>query len=355
MALDGSPLSEPIRRKYEATMKPDLAVISLFCGAGGLDLGFGEAGYQTVYAADAMRAAVDSFNLNLGPSIAEVVDLQFVSPKKFVDEVERRSRILGVVPHGVIGGPPCQGVSNANTASGPSDPRNVLFDKYVRVLREADRRFSLDFFVLENVPGLRAEKNRSLYEGLKRKLERTFIVTEAVLDASHFGVAQSRKRLFMVGINRRLSEGNFCFPQPTSLNAAPTVRDKIEGLIAPCYLVRGLGQRAGGSFHPNHWTMRPISEKFGSIRVQSNVRSFLRLSWDKPSRTVAYGNREIHIHPDGLRRLSIFEAMRLQGFPDHFQLMGNFSEQVTQVSNAVPPPVAKAVANAISKLLYEKI
>ena len=77
----------------------------------------------------------------------------------------------------------------------------------------------------------------------------------------------------------------------------------------------------------------------------------IRLSWDKPSRTVAYGNREIHVHPSGLRRISIYEAMLLQGFPENFELKGNFSEQVTQISNAVPPPVSLAIAKSIKTFL----
>jgi DNA (cytosine-5)-methyltransferase 1 len=62
---------------------------------------------------------------------------------------------------------------------------------------------------------------------------------------------------------------------------------------------------------------------------------------------VAYGNREVHVHPDGNRRLSILEAMLLQGFPQEYQLTGSLSAQVTQVSNAVPPPIAKAIAEQI--------
>ena len=81
--------------------------------------------------------------------------------------------------------------------------------------------------------------------------------------------------------------------------------------------------------------------------AQRAGRSFRRLEWDKPSPTVAYGHREIHVHPDGRRRLSIFEAMRLQGFPTDFVLEGTFSSQVEQVSNAVPPPLAEALATAI--------
>ena len=82
-------------------------------------------------------------------------------------------------------------------------------------------------------------------------------------------------------------------------------------------------------------------------------RSFKTLRWDEPSYTVSYGNREVHIHPSGKRRLSAFEAMQLQGFPKDFVLNGTFSDQISQISEAVPPPLAKAVAVTIKKAIYE--
>jgi DNA (cytosine-5)-methyltransferase 1 len=82
-----------------------------------------------------------------------------------------------------------------------------------------------------------------------------------------------------------------------------------------------------------------------------NTRSFKKLSWGEPSPTIAFGNREIHVHPDGHRRISIYEAMLLQGFPDDFVIEGNLSQQVKQVSNAVPPPLARSVASAVRRTL----
>jgi DNA (cytosine-5)-methyltransferase 1 len=94
--------------------------------------------------------------------------------------------------------------------------------------------------------------------------------------------------------------------------------------------------------------MKPKSPRFRRPHAVSiDGRSFKRMSWSDASPTIAFGNREIHIHPTGTRRLSIYEAMLLQGFPASFVLEGNLSEQVEQVSNAVPPPLAKSVAAAI--------
>ena len=125
------------------------------------------------------------------------------------------------------------------------------------------------------------------------------------------------------------------------------MRSVIGDLPEPAFCARDL-EKSAIPHHENHWTMRPVSKRFSAPGgAQRAGRSFRRLEWDKPSPTVAYGHREIHVHPDGRRRLSIFEAMRLQGFPTDFVLEGTLSSQVEQVSNAVPPPLAEALATAI--------
>ncbi|HGO4958721.1 TPA: DNA cytosine methyltransferase, partial [Klebsiella pneumoniae] len=92
----------------------------------------------------------------------------------------------------------------------------------------------------------------------------------------------------------------------------------------------------------------PKSMRFKNPELLDNkTRSFRTISWDKPSPTIAYGNREIYVHPEKKRRLSIFESMLLQGFPKEFVLKGTLSQQVTQISNAVPPPMAKQIAASI--------
>ena len=106
--------------------------------------------------------------------------------------------------------------------------------------------------------------------------------------------------------------------------------------------------------HPNHWCMTPKSRRFfdGSLlEGYSSHRSFKTLAWDEPSITVSYGHREVHVHPSGKRRLSVFEAMRLQGFPDDYVLDGTLSAQIDQVSEAVPPPLAEVVAMSIKSAL----
>ena len=151
----------------------------------------------------------------------------------------------------------------------------------------------------------------------------------------------------MVGINSELYP-LLKFSFPAKSKNTKTVRDAIAGLPKPEYFRRGL-EPGKMPYHPNHWTMMPKSKKLKE--GLSSGRSFRRLQWDKASPTVAYGNREIHVHPDGGRRLSVFEAMLLQGFPKNYRLTGTLSAQITQVSNAVPPPLAKAIARQLNSIL----
>ncbi|WP_208459085.1 DNA cytosine methyltransferase [Paraburkholderia sp. BCC1876] len=323
-------------------------ILSFFCGAGGLDLGFTEAGFDVVFAADYARAAVETHNTNAGKPVARLLDLSAASAREVQKLVEAERP--GAMPRGVIGGPPCQGFSRANTQRSKADPRNDLAKHYAKMISELADVYPLDFFVFENVPELLAIENISILRSLKGTLSRKFQIFTACLNAADFGVAQTRQRVFIVGLRKRVGHPQkFAFPAPTA-NIHATVEDAIAGLPDPTFFHRSLTPELI-PFHPNHWTMQPRSPRFGPDLVTSG-RSLIRLAWHKPSRTVAYGHREIHVHPNGMRRLSIYEAMLLQGFPPTYRLSGNLSEQVTQISNAVPPPVAFAIASALIAQIY---
>ena len=100
--------------------------------------------------------------------------------------------------------------------------------------------------------------------------------------------------------------------------------------------------------------MNPKSPKFtnGALKPGRIMgRSFRVLEWDSPSWTVAYGHREVHVHPNGHRRLSVYEAMLLQGFPSDYHLLGTLSDQIRLVADAVPPPLASALGLAVKEFL----
>jgi len=314
-----------------------LELLSLFCGAGGLDRGFHDAGFDTVLALDNSADAVKTFNLNAGSAVAQVSDLAALTPKSFLAMVSPNAK-----PVGLIGGPPCQGFSRGNVCRDPSDPRNLLPYRYADLLAAANRAFKLHFFVFENVIGLTGPKYKNRFAKILSRFEAAgFNVFQGELNASDFAVPQRRRRLFVIGLNKTFYP-NVMFDFPKGRHERRTVSDAIADLPAPLFFRRDLNPEMI-PFHPNHWTMMPKSSKFKSGKP-STGRSFKKILWDDVSPTVAYGNREIHVHPHGNRRLSVLEAMLLQGFPATYTLTGSLSSQISQISNAVPPPVAEAIA-----------
>jgi DNA (cytosine-5)-methyltransferase 1 len=327
---------------YNANGQPEL--LSLFCGSGGLDYGFWCSGFKTVLALDKSTEAVDTFNLNAEHPVAQTADLARLKPDKFLALIPESAN-----PVGLIGGPPCQGFSRGNVCANTADPRNRLPFRYADLLSAANKKYKLHFFVFENVAGLTGPKHAARFQRILKRLKSAgFNVSWSELDACDFSVPQRRRRLFIVGLNSELYP-DVAFKFPTGSQGRRTVHDAISNLPEPSFFSRRLTPETI-PYHPNHWTMVPKSAKFNSGNL-STGRSFKLLNWDEVSPTVAYGNREIHIHPNGRRRLSVFEAMLLQGFPTEYELTGNFSAQVTQICNAVPPPMAEAMADSVISIL----
>jgi DNA (cytosine-5)-methyltransferase 1 len=318
-----------------------------------MDEGFRQAGFTTRLAYDIKEHCVNTLSHNHPHAEAKSADLsgdEMTATRVIQDWKE----VAELPPVGVVGGPPCQSFSRSNVHKTEDDHRDSLPGHYARLLKGLNEAFDLEFFVFENVPGLLDERHIDLYESFKDDArEAGFIVSEQELDAKNFGVPQQRNRIFVVGLNGNRYGKKFSFPQPPGI-ATPTVKDAIGELDEPVHYSRSLTpedieEKTG---HPNHWCMRPKSEKFDPDNdfLEPGVikgRSFRTLAWDEPSLTVAYGHREVHVHPSTNRRLSILEAMRLQSFPDHYELVGNMSQQIDMVSDAVAPPVAKALAEAI--------
>jgi DNA (cytosine-5)-methyltransferase 1 len=333
-------------------LKQTLPVVSLFSGSGGLDEGFVQAGFSPVLAMDVDRAACLTFEHN-HPGVRVL--------KKDLSEavngyaVERLLELPSPInPIGVIGGPPCQAFSMSNVHKTANDPRRKLPENYAHILSELNKHYELDFFVFENVMGLKHKEHSKIFAYFKKLFESAgFTIFEGELDAQDFGVAQVRKRVFVVGFNKgKYKKVQFEFPKGDS-SSRKTVREMIGNLPEPVVFERGM-QKDQISHHQNHWCMKPRSEKFfNGFLKEGDVkgRPFRVLEWGKPSWTVAYGHREVHIHPLGKRRLSIYEAMLLQGFPSDYVLKGPLSDQIRLVSDAVPPPLARAIAESVLKVL----
>jgi DNA (cytosine-5)-methyltransferase 1 len=261
--------------------------VSLFSGAGGLDLGFKEAGFTISVAIDVADAAVRTHKKNFPRTKAVVGDLTELQPKGVVEHVreklEPKQRIA------VIGGPPCQGFSRANASSLSSDPRNKLPRLYLDIVEALQRLYTVEFIVFENVLGIRDKKHAKTYKALIKGIEALgFDITEKELCSADFGVPQNRRRVVLSGMRK-----GQCYSQvtPRKRNGLVTVRQAIGGLNDPAYFKRGLEPK-DIPVHPNHWTMQPKSVRFEKPEPEiSEQRSFKRLVWDLPSRTIAFGHR----------------------------------------------------------------
>jgi DNA (cytosine-5)-methyltransferase 1 len=331
-------------------------LLSLFSGAGGLDLGFETADYEIGLAFDLRTDSIASYNHNRkGPKRGHVGDVSRLT----LAELDRMHQGT-FEPEGIIGGPPCQSFSRANTVYLEADPRHSLPLAYAQLLKSLNERKPVKFFVMENVTGLMSDRHTHRLRQIEKAFDDAgFSLTRAVLLATDYATPQIRERLFVVGLNRNLY-GEAVWSPPAKMvredGRRPDVRGAIGDLPDATFFDRDL-KPSDIPYHPNHWCMRPKSTKFttpGALRPgDGRNRSFKTLDWQSPSPTVAYGHREVHIHPDCRRRLSVYEAMLLQGFPKEYELLGSLSSQIIQVSEAVPPPLAGAVAASVRAQVAE--
>lgn len=362
-------------------------LISLFCGPGGFDQGFKDAGFETLLAVDKDHYAVETHRYNHNKAEAMIFDLTQPWAASFIGD-QWRVRCRNESPVGIIGGPPCQSFSAGNSHKKKDDPRDDLPLVYANLINMLNIRFKkqIEFFVFENVPALK-KSHSAKYNEFKRKTEEIgFYTFEEELDAQDFGVGQVRKRVFVVGINKQRHKNfrkktcSFQFPKGSNSSISTgSVLSKVmhEAVIANSGLSAEEVKEIAG--HWNHWCMEPVSDKFcckiiekehngklyriaiegtdthpdeaPKIKCLIGGKSFKILDSDNPSYTVAYGHREVHIHPRRHRRLSVFEAMLLQGFSERYRLIGNLSNQIKLVSEVVSPPVAYALANSIKEQL----
>ena len=323
-------------------------ILSLFSGCGGLDLGFEQAGYQIGLAYDISPSAIASHNHNRDKNSAFVRDVTQIKLSDLDKDFGEK-----FYPCGVIGGPPCQSFSRGNSSKKANDPRTKLVRSFFNLALKVHRgRGGLDFIVMENVPEImKADGGRLLQKEIDLLEAEGFAVPHDIYDAVNYGVPQTRKRLFLIALNKSRYSG--AWGDPRKAHKTKVVGDVIYGLTEPVHYIHSKSLQNYPE-HPNHWCMTPRSEKFFDASLtpgRSTGRSFKTLAWDKPSYTVSYGHREVHVHPDCNRRLSVFEAMLIQGFPRSYSLLGTLSSQISQVSEAVPPPLAKAIAQSVDGAL----
>ena len=355
-------------------MKSSPTVLDLFCGCGGISKGFELAGYSIIGGIDFNADATESFKLNFPKATVKCGDITEISNeevKKLYDGVDV-----------LVGGPPCQGFSEANRwQKEKDDPRNKLFFQYLRFVEVLRPKAIL----IENVRGLLTRDNGYAKKRIEELLTSMgYVVANTVLDSSNFGVPQIRKRAFFVAFRKDLHFEAFDF---TKIPHRPkvTVEDAIGELYAlengdtthiptpptnayTKYLRKGMDVlndhtstypadivQKRISFVPQGGNWRDVpSELWPSQRSNRHSSAYRRLLPKEPSCTIDTGNAHSnYFHPIFNRIPSIRESARLQSFPDSFAFFGSRGSRYKQVGNAVPPLMAKAVAQQIFKELYE--
>ena len=323
-----------------------MKLVSLFSGAGGLDIGFEQSGFKVVFANEFDRDIWETYEKNFPDT-----------------ELERRSIVdiqSSEIPDcdGIIGGPPCQSWSEAGTLRGIKDHRGQLFFEFVRILEDKKPKF----FLAENVSGMLAKRHESALTNIKNLFSDCgYNLSVRMLNVHDYGVPQDRKRVFFVGYRKDIGK-EFKFPEP--ITEKKTLKDAIWDLRDS-----DLPARAKNSSNFEKCSIKNHEFAIGGFSTIYMSRNRVR-SWDEPSYTIQAGGRHAPIHPQApkmekleknkqifieghehlYRRLSVRECARIQTFPDeHVFYYKNVLHGYKMVGNAVPPVMAQILSTKIFK------
>jgi len=321
-----------------------MKIVSLFSGAGGLDLGFEKAGFTTVWANEYDKDIWETYEKNFPH-----VELNHKSIRD-VDSSE--------IPDcdGIIGGPPCQSWSEAGALRGIKDKRGQLFYEFIRILRDKQPKF----FVAENVSGMLASRHAGAMASIQELFKESgYNLSFTMLNASDYWVPQDRKRVFFIGIREDLDK-TFEFPIPFKQKRC--LKDIIYNIKDSALPAKDKNHSNGDDcILPNH---EYLTGGFSTIYMSRNrVRA-----WDEQSFTIQAGGRHAPIHPQApkmefieknirvfvpakkqlYRRLSVRECARIQTFPDTHQFYyKSVLAGYKMVGNAVPATLAYFIAKKI--------
>lgn len=330
-----------------------MEVISLFSGAGGLDLGFEKAGFNIAMANEYDKSIWATYEKNHNSKLIKN-DIRKIEAKDFPDKID-----------GIIGGPPCQSWSEAGTLKGIEDSRGKLFYDYIRILKDKKPKF----FLAENVSGMLSNRHSEAVQNILDMFDKAgYNVTLNLVNAADYGVPQDRKRVFYIGFRKDL-DVNFKFPEPITPKQEDkkTLHDAIWDLKDSAIPALDKNKTNGKLKILNH---EYFTGSYSSIFMSRNrVRA-----WNEQGFTVQASGRQCQLHPQApkmvkvdknecrfvegkenlYRRLTVRECARLQGFPDDFEFIySSVNDGYKMIGNAVPVELARIIALQI-KLCLEK-
>lgn len=323
-------------------------IVSLFTGAGGLDLGFEKAGFSVIWANEYDKTIWDTFQHNFPHTILDKRSITDVSEQDVPD------------CDGIVGGPPCQSWSAAGAGRGISDKRGQLFNDYIRILKAKQPKF----FLVENVAGILASKHGESFNGFLNDFEKAgYNISWKLVNANDYDVPEDRLRVIIVGYRKDLNR-TFTFPKAKSQKLV--LRDAI-GDLPEAVPALEKNKTNGKLDILNHEYM------IGGFSTMYMSRNRVR-SWTQPSFTIQAGGRHAPIHPkapkmvkleqnkhifvmgkeDLYRRLSVRECARIQTFPDNYEFIYNdVADGYKMIGNAVPVNLAYAIAEQIKTELKD--
>ncbi len=323
-------------------------IVSFFSGAGGLDTGFHNAGFNIIWA--------NEFDKRITPTLRHNFPNTIVDDRSLFDVPS--SDIPSAI--GVVGGPPCQSWSVAGSGRGLSDQRGQVFLEYIRVIRDKKPLF----FLAENVAGMLSSRHKASLDLIIEEFNKLgYHFTYKLLNVKDYGVPEDRKRVIFVGYHKKLGKA-FTFPEPAPDKERKVLRDAIWDLKDSAVAARDKNKTNGDKLRVlNH---EYLNGGFSTIYMSRNrVRS-----WDEPSFTIQAGGRHAPIHPQApkmvkvgideqefvkgkeklYRRLSVREVARIQTFPDDFKFIyTDVADGYKMIGNAVPVKFAEAIAKQIKR------
>ena len=321
--------------------------IDLFAGAGGMSLGFNNAGFKNLLAVEFNKDFAETYKKNFPEHNLIVDDIKNITEKQIYDIIKNEKVDV------IIGGPPCQGFSIAGNIGRNfiDDDRNRLFKEFVRFVKIIKPKI----FVLENVAAMeRHNKGNTIKEIVSSFKEIGYDIKYKVLNAVNYGVPQERRRIFIVGT---LGKNNFEYPK--EINNIVSIKEAIDDLPK-------LGNGESSEI-PNHTAMKhsiQMLEKMSYVPDGGNrndipeklrpksgdSRKYIRYNSKKPSFCVTGDMRKI-FHYSQNRALTCRELARLQTFPDSFIFLGNAGKVQQQIGNAVPVSLANKIALQVKEVL----